>query len=191
MPSRRHNSEMFSSPRSPSSTIRIFSSAEYCRRVWRRYSSAPSLLKATTNQKFFPREVPQFVSGAGEKLWRHHLRAPPGNRRPRRNRRRSVEDSRTYLRAHAQCRERTRSLCTRNRRACRCRIVGYCRARPTTRLTLSSMIEAPASISQKASVHFPPISSREVFSACDQMTSLTGFSLTGYRVSSAKLGLNR
>ncbi|WP_338830024.1 SDR family NAD(P)-dependent oxidoreductase [Bradyrhizobium sp. 27S5] len=29
---------MFSSPRSPSSTMRIFSSAEYCRRVWRRMS---------------------------------------------------------------------------------------------------------------------------------------------------------
>src|ERR1700691_5528181 len=38
MPSRRHSSEMFSSPRSPSSTMRIFSSAEYCRRVWRRMS---------------------------------------------------------------------------------------------------------------------------------------------------------
>src|SRR3954470_8931222 len=36
MPSRRQSSEMFSSPRSPSSTMRIFSSAEYCRRVWRR-----------------------------------------------------------------------------------------------------------------------------------------------------------
>ncbi|MGY3619364.1 hypothetical protein ACVJGD_005560 [Bradyrhizobium sp. USDA 10063] len=33
IPSRRHNSEMFSSSRSPSSTMRIFSSAEYCRRV--------------------------------------------------------------------------------------------------------------------------------------------------------------
>jgi hypothetical protein len=31
-------SEMLSSPRSPSSTMRIFSSAEYCRRVWRRMS---------------------------------------------------------------------------------------------------------------------------------------------------------
>src|ERR1700693_3428775 len=38
MPSRRHSSEMFSSPRSPSSTMRIFSSAEYCRRVRRRMS---------------------------------------------------------------------------------------------------------------------------------------------------------
>src|SRR6476659_2027223 len=28
-----HSSEMLSSPRSPSSTMRIFSSAEYCRRV--------------------------------------------------------------------------------------------------------------------------------------------------------------
>src|SRR6516164_8401095 len=36
MPSRRQSSEMFSSPRRPSSTMRIFSSAEYCRRVWRR-----------------------------------------------------------------------------------------------------------------------------------------------------------
>src|SRR5580692_13018122 len=38
MPSRRQSSEMFSSPRSPSSTMRIFSSAEYCRRVRRRMS---------------------------------------------------------------------------------------------------------------------------------------------------------
>jgi hypothetical protein len=29
---------MFSSPRNPSSTMRIFSSAEYCRRFWRRMS---------------------------------------------------------------------------------------------------------------------------------------------------------
>src|SRR6476619_5199787 len=38
MPSRRQSSEIFSSPRNPSSTIRIFSSAEYCRRVWCRMS---------------------------------------------------------------------------------------------------------------------------------------------------------
>src|SRR5271169_5481256 len=38
MPSRRHNSAMLSSPRSPSSTTRIFSSAEKCRRVARRMS---------------------------------------------------------------------------------------------------------------------------------------------------------
>jgi hypothetical protein len=38
MPSRRHSSEMFSSPRSPYTTIRISSSAEQCRRVWRRMS---------------------------------------------------------------------------------------------------------------------------------------------------------
>src|SRR6478752_9819791 len=38
MPSRRHSSEMFSSPRNPSSTMRIFSSAPYCLRVARRIS---------------------------------------------------------------------------------------------------------------------------------------------------------
>src|ERR1700729_1591961 len=38
MPSRRHSSAMLSSPRSPSSTTRIFSSAEKCRRVARRMS---------------------------------------------------------------------------------------------------------------------------------------------------------
>src|SRR5215213_475951 len=36
MPSRRHNSAMLYSPRSPSSTILIFSSAEWCFRVARR-----------------------------------------------------------------------------------------------------------------------------------------------------------
>src|SRR6202158_6247678 len=36
MPSRRQSSAMLSSPRSPSSTTRIFSSAEKCRRVARR-----------------------------------------------------------------------------------------------------------------------------------------------------------
>ena len=38
MPSRRHSSAMLSLPRRPSSTIRIFSSAEYCLRVARRMS---------------------------------------------------------------------------------------------------------------------------------------------------------
>src|SRR6476661_6367954 len=38
MPSRRHNSAMLCSPRRPSSTMRIFSSAEYCLRVARRIS---------------------------------------------------------------------------------------------------------------------------------------------------------
>src|SRR5450432_1066288 len=38
MPSRRHSSAMLSSPRSPSSTTRIFSSAEKCRRGARRMS---------------------------------------------------------------------------------------------------------------------------------------------------------
>src|SRR5277367_6616733 len=38
MPSRRHSSAMLSSPRSPSSTTRIFSSAEKCRRVAHRMS---------------------------------------------------------------------------------------------------------------------------------------------------------
>ena len=35
---RRHSSAMLDSPRRPSSTMRIFSSAEYCRRVARRMS---------------------------------------------------------------------------------------------------------------------------------------------------------
>src|SRR5260221_12856593 len=38
MPSLRHNSAMLSSPRRPAITMRIFSSAEYCRRVARRIS---------------------------------------------------------------------------------------------------------------------------------------------------------
>src|SRR5271163_3240188 len=38
MPSRRHNSAIGCSPRRPSSTTRIFSSAEYCLRVARRMS---------------------------------------------------------------------------------------------------------------------------------------------------------
>src|SRR3954453_9372900 len=38
MPSRRHSSAMLASPRRPSSTMRIFSSAENCRRVARRMS---------------------------------------------------------------------------------------------------------------------------------------------------------
>ena len=38
MPSRRHSSAIVSSPRNPSSTMRIFSSAEYCLRVARRMS---------------------------------------------------------------------------------------------------------------------------------------------------------
>src|SRR5210317_541894 len=38
MPSLRHSSAMLDSPRRPSSTIRIFSSAEYRRRVARRMS---------------------------------------------------------------------------------------------------------------------------------------------------------
>lgn len=38
MPSLRHSSAMLSSPRRPSSTMRILSPAEKCRRVWRRTS---------------------------------------------------------------------------------------------------------------------------------------------------------
>src|SRR6476646_8409667 len=40
MPSRRHNAAIDSSPRRPSSTMRIFSSAPYCLRVARRMSFA-------------------------------------------------------------------------------------------------------------------------------------------------------
>jgi hypothetical protein len=62
--------------RSPSKTMRIFSSAEYCRRVWRRvsfsiYSAGASagpefcfIFAATMNPKSSIRESPQFVSGA-------------------------------------------------------------------------------------------------------------------------------
>ena len=78
MPSRRQSSEMFSSPRSPSSTMRIFSSlstaggsdaecppalvlpAHYPARI----SASSSLLAATMNQKSSLREVPRFVSWA-------------------------------------------------------------------------------------------------------------------------------
>src|SRR6187431_2671914 len=42
MPSRRQSSAMLSSPRRPSSTTRIFSSAEKCRRVARRMSFTTS-----------------------------------------------------------------------------------------------------------------------------------------------------
>src|SRR5277367_6632761 len=52
MPSRRHSSEMFSSPRNPSSTIRIFSSAEYCRRVGRRISFSTCSAGALTGPDF-------------------------------------------------------------------------------------------------------------------------------------------
>ena len=38
MPSRRQTSEMLSSRHRPSSAMRIFSSVEYYRRVWRRMS---------------------------------------------------------------------------------------------------------------------------------------------------------
>ena len=38
MPSRRHSAAMLSSPRRPSRTTRIFSSAEWCLRVRRRMS---------------------------------------------------------------------------------------------------------------------------------------------------------
>src|ERR1700760_501321 len=38
MPSRRHSAAMLSSPRKPSSTMRILSSAEWCLRVARRIS---------------------------------------------------------------------------------------------------------------------------------------------------------
>ena len=72
---------MLSSPRSPSSTMRTFSAADYCRRVWRRMSfsstcSAGAFIRpgflfcfifapcvaATMNLKSSLREDPQFVS---------------------------------------------------------------------------------------------------------------------------------
>jgi hypothetical protein len=78
MPSRRQSSEMFSSPRNPSSTMRIFS---FCRVLPARLTpKGPSalvlpefyparisvsswLLAATMNQKSSVRKVPEFVSG--------------------------------------------------------------------------------------------------------------------------------
>src|SRR3970040_1042771 len=52
MPSRRHNSAMLSSPRSPSSTMRILSSAEKCRRVARRISFMTCSAGALTGTDF-------------------------------------------------------------------------------------------------------------------------------------------
>src|SRR3954467_1815207 len=46
MPSRRHNAAIDSSPRRPSSTMRIFSSAPYCLRVARRMSFATCTAEA-------------------------------------------------------------------------------------------------------------------------------------------------
>src|ERR671911_1850854 len=52
MPSRRHSSAMLSSPRSPSSTMRILSSAEKCRRVARRMSRTSCSAGAFTGPDF-------------------------------------------------------------------------------------------------------------------------------------------
>src|ERR1700733_9823921 len=52
MPSRRHSSEMLSSPRRPSSTMRILSSAEKCRRVARRMSLIASSAGALSGPDF-------------------------------------------------------------------------------------------------------------------------------------------
>src|SRR3990167_11241418 len=52
MPSRRHNSAMLSAPRSPSSTMRIVSSAEKGRRVARRISFMTCSAGALTGTDF-------------------------------------------------------------------------------------------------------------------------------------------
>src|ERR1700734_1405924 len=52
MPSRRHSSEMLSSPRRPSSTMRILSSAEKCRRVAPRMSLIASSAGALSGPDF-------------------------------------------------------------------------------------------------------------------------------------------
>jgi hypothetical protein len=78
MPSRRHSSEMFSSPRSPSSTMRIYRILPthlapdvlqhlFCRRFARSgFLSHLRSLRPTMNQKSSLRKVPHFVSGGGD-----------------------------------------------------------------------------------------------------------------------------
>ncbi len=93
MPSRRQSLEMFSSPRDPSSTMRIFSSAEYggsgaecplalgLPTLWPvRISVSSSLLVATMNQKSSLRKFPLFVSQAlTANTWRFFPRDDAGN----------------------------------------------------------------------------------------------------------------
>src|SRR5688572_11253449 len=79
MPSRRHSSAIFSSPRNPSSTIRTFSSAEYFLRVRRRisrtvastatlvssfmvYSLASLILTRKSHLSFSPSSVSQVLT---------------------------------------------------------------------------------------------------------------------------------
>jgi hypothetical protein len=47
MSSRQHGSETFFSPRNPISKIRIFSSVDYCRRVWQ-----PDVLQHFVRRRF-------------------------------------------------------------------------------------------------------------------------------------------
>ena len=60
MPSRRHNEAMLSSPLRPSITIRIFSSAENRRRVFRRMSR--TAFSADSLARFAARIVPSNLS---------------------------------------------------------------------------------------------------------------------------------
>ena len=58
MPSRRHSSAMLSSPRSPSSTTRIFSSVEKCRSVARRMSLIASSAGCFSGPDFCLKSAP-------------------------------------------------------------------------------------------------------------------------------------
>src|SRR4051812_32166466 len=62
MPSRRHSSAMLSSPRKPVSTMRIFSSAENCRRVARRISFTTCSAGCFTGPDFCPICAPSIAT---------------------------------------------------------------------------------------------------------------------------------
>src|SRR6266487_4534708 len=89
MPSRRHSSAIFSSPRKPSNTTRTFSSAEYFLRVLRRisrtvastaalvsslmvYSLASLILTRNSHLSFSP----YFVSQVLKRNTHHHVGIP-------------------------------------------------------------------------------------------------------------------
>src|SRR5436190_3564715 len=62
IPSRRHSSAMLSSPRKPVSTMRIFSSAENCRRVARRISFTTCSAGSFTGPDFCPICAPSMAT---------------------------------------------------------------------------------------------------------------------------------
>src|SRR3954469_5557799 len=62
MPSRRHSSAMLSSPRKPVSTMRIFSSAENCRRVARRIPFTTCSAGSFTGPDFCPICAPSMAT---------------------------------------------------------------------------------------------------------------------------------